>query len=1159
MSFLRIFAGVVALLLCMCAQAQRTTQSFSRADSWVARNGVWFDEARSNYATRYPVRVNGRWGYCDYNGRAVVKPEYDAAYPFAFGVGVVLLKDEVYAIDSAGRHITRTGHKQIRPLNPRLLAVYSQNDSCKGWGITDTSGKVLLPPLYDEVAALPAGILAFRIDTLWGYASSIGQLITEANYDTAYFTGNNLLVLRKGQFLGAVTLSGMRIAPDSCSDLAVMPQNNALAFRRGKYWGMARLADAERIIPCRFDTLYSTGPYFVTADSGDVLSLFNAFSGLRVAHGKYKRFFECGPGFARKAADLGKCGLVDTLGNEVLPEIYFGIEYALEQRWRVCEKNKWGLTNEKGKFVLPAEFEWISLVFRGSVIGKKTPLEGLYTKDGETIVAAANQEFLFRGNTIKAIRKDGNAVFVTLDENGKVIEKIDYTNMRTIKIGGDTRTPVRETGADWGNRPMIFGRTAARTTLRWFFKDAHWGVFDAFDGDTILAAQFDFINQSSNWGADAGVYTLVAKFESKRSLEINGAPTYSARVCGLFCDSSGKLVLPCTYPWINQDDANRNRFNGWVRCIRSDGQYGLVRIDGSETFMPFTIVENPLANGYARVCKGGSLSTSAQPGNFSLNSVSAFCTKYDIDITKSFPAPNNTTHPVVNQTLYITGGGWGYINLKAETVIKPVYQTVGEIRSGRCLFRENGKWGLTDSSGAVLVKPQYTGLRFTQENDTLLISLKYELRYGYTDTLGNELPLPVARKTLTLGQRLLALSINGKWAVYAQSGKKLTEEIYQAIEPFSEGLAAVQREGKWGFIDTAGVEVIAPQFQAVGSFNSARARVKVKNKWGFTDPTGQLVIDAVYPMVKDFAFGCAPVRAKTGWQLIDASGTAITKPAFRTIDPVKGSPCWVLRVAQLAALANAQGKAITPYIYDRIDSAGQGCVVARTGLKFSVLDTLGRVIYPPGLERAGAFANGLMPVRWRDGWGYINLNGKKLPGPLYRTADAFSEGKARVSFYDGRTGFIDTTGKVLFYTSRSVSREGFLADRIFIENGRSSFGYYVNAKGERIKAMGFAEGRSFYCGVAQVKAGNLWGIFSLSGHMLTPFMYAEMQAWNDGVAQWKRNTSFGLCTASGHEHLPVQYDYIAYASAGSTVMQIRQGNAVGYMRSNGTWLWPMQQ
>ncbi|MCU0431827.1 MAG: WG repeat-containing protein [Bacteroidia bacterium] len=1164
MNAARITAILLCLLLYGSSRAQRPANPNARVNSWAARNSVWFiSDNETPRPNRYPVRVQGQWGYCDAAGKAVVTPGYDAAFPFIMGIGVVQKNGLLFAIDSNGRQLIRQGYDMIRPISASLLAIYLNNTphTPGGWGIADTSGNILLTPGHDEVAALPGGMLAYRSDTLWGYATPAGKILVDALYDTAYFVRGGLLVLRTGNKLGVITTTGIRIAPDSCNDLSLILQNQALGFRCGRHWGVARLTDGQRIIPCRYDTVHATGQYFITAKKGDTLSLFTSYSGRRVAHGEYKRFFDCGPGYARKVADKDKCGLVDTNGTEILPEIYSGLEYALELRWRVSTKDKWGLVDENGKFVLPMEFQWISTVFRGVVVGTKQTLKGLYSRNGETLVAAAEQELLFRGNTIKALRKDGNATFITLDESGKIIERIEYNNMRTIKIGGDSRMPQRALGENWGSRPffpMSLGATLI-TNFQWYYNNKLWGLYDSFTGDTLIEAQFEYLISGRNWGGRNGVYTIAGNPRSQRSVEINGKVSMSQVVCGLVCDTTGKFVLPCTYSWINQDDANRNRFNGWVRCIRSDGQYGLVRIDGSEQFIPVSLVENPAIGGYAKICRGGVLTTEAEKSDYSLGSINQYGGSVGIDLLKTFPAPNNETDPITRQTLYLKGGTWGYINRKGEIVIEPKYEQVGAIRAGRCLFRENKKWGLTDSTGAVLIAPQYSGLRFTTSNDTLLISIKNDPRYGFTDTLGQELSLPASRKALVMGEQRLALSIKGKWALYDYSGKAITGEDFQAIEPFSEGLAAVQRAGKWGFIDTSGSEVVAAQYISVGPFCSGRARVKIKNKWGYIDRSGALVIDAVYDNVKDFSFGTAPVRVKTGWQLIDAQGQAVTKPAFSSIEPVKGSSCLVVRVAQNVALADSKGKPLTAYKYERIGEATQGRMVARQGIKWAILDTLGREIYPPELDRATSYHEGWMAVRWRDGWGYINLKGKKMPGPLYRTAAQFSEGLAAVSFYSGKVAYIDTAGNVVFYLSGNSVCSPFSNGLAFIHNGRLDKGYYITTQGARLKGITVNEGRGFYHGAAQVKQGYTWGLLSFAGRMLTPFHYSELQPWNDGIALWRRSVVYGICTASGREHLPTQFDYIAYVPGETSVLMVTQGNALGYLRNDGTWLWPMQQ
>lgn len=106
---------------------------------------------------------------------------------------------------------------------------------------------------------------------------------------------------------------------------------------------------------------------------------------------------------------------------------------------------------------------------------------------------------------------------------------------------------------------------------------------------------------------------------------------------------------------------------------------------------------------------------------------------------------------------------------------------------------------------------------------------------------------------------------------------------YDAVYPFSEGLAEVTKDreygfgGKRGFIDKQGNEVVAPIYDDVDSFSEGLARVEKDGKWGFIDKQGGVVIPLIYDFISDFSEGLAPVQKDGVWYLIDKTGRIQTK------------------------------------------------------------------------------------------------------------------------------------------------------------------------------------------------------------------------------------------------------------------------------------------
>jgi hypothetical protein len=230
-------------------------------------------------------------------------------------------------------------------------------------------------------------------------------------------------------------------------------------------------------------------------------------------------------------------------------------------------------------------------------------------------------------------------------------------------------------------------------------------------------------------------------------------------------------------------------------------------------------------------------------------------------------------------------GRWGYINHKAEFVIKPQFRRAESFSEGlAAVMNDQKKWGFINRSGEYVVAPQYD---YTTEFSEGLAGVGRNPSVGgYVDQKGNVV-IPIQFYIIRPFQNGLArvadregrnrryidrrgevvlkpesgiaqdfqegfARVEGKDYSIDGSGKILADAHFDDAEDFSEGLAAVKVKGRWGYIDRQGKMVIEPKFGDlernfwVGSgrhsFRDGRALVRTETGAGFIDRAGKLVI-----------------------------------------------------------------------------------------------------------------------------------------------------------------------------------------------------------------------------------------------------------------------------------------------------------------------------
>jgi len=315
-------------------------------------------------------------------------------------------------------------------------------------------------------------------------------------------------------------------------------------------------------------------------------------------------------------------------------------------------------------------------------------------------------------------------------------------------------------------------------------------------------------------------------------------------------------------------------------------------------------------------------------------------------------------------------------------------------------IQQKGKWGYINSSGKIVIQPQFV---WAEEFSEGLAAFE---------------------------------SADGKHGYIDESGAVVIEPKFDNWTDFSEGLAAVSVDFEWGYIDRTGKWAISPQFALGRPFSNGLARVEVpltgkasfppgRLKHGFIDKTGKIVIDSTDEIL---------------------SGT---------FSEDVGTVQFLTNRGPNAVLIDKTGKTILAV--DDIDSDGfsEGLVPAKKNKKWGYLNTKGQFVIEPQFEKAYPFSEGLAAVSVGEKWGFIDHSGRLVITPKYRIGwdrrqHAFSEGLALVYLRD-QCAYIDKSGKIVIRINCSDADQfsGGIASVITGAEKREKRGY-INKQGRYI-------------------------------------------------------------------------------------------------------------
>jgi hypothetical protein len=143
-------------------------------DRWVVKPK--YDSVQTFSEGVAAVKGNDKWGYVDSNGKEILSPAYEFAYPFSEGIGLLTTADHTLLaiVDKTGK---LTPIKEKLKIDSRfaifsdgLLLVYNG----RKWGFLNKEGKLAIECKYASAQPFSEGLAAVLLSEYWYYIDTNG-------------------------------------------------------------------------------------------------------------------------------------------------------------------------------------------------------------------------------------------------------------------------------------------------------------------------------------------------------------------------------------------------------------------------------------------------------------------------------------------------------------------------------------------------------------------------------------------------------------------------------------------------------------------------------------------------------------------------------------------------------------------------------------------------------------------------------------------------------------------------------------------------------------------------------------------------------------------------------------------------------------------------
>ena len=275
-----------------------------------------------------------------------------------------------------------------------------------------------------------------------------------------------------------------------------------------------------------------------------------------------------------------------------------------------------------------------------------------------------------------------------------------------------------------------------------------------------------------------------------------------------------------------------------------------------------------------------------------------------------------------------------------------------------------------------------------------------------------ELPYPILLTT-TLTTRIdFAIESEDIFCIYdgekygymKLTGEEITDYIYEAAFPFSEGLACAMLDGKYGFIDTDGKEAIPFIYENAAPFSEGLAYFSAEDTYGFMTKDGETAFYLDCDSVSSFREGLAYFSIDGKYGYIDKNGEIAIEPVYSDADYFKNGIAFV-NIDGCKGAINTKGEEVIPVIYDHI-YWNENYIITETGAEKEYYLVNGDHVSKTSDESVQAEENGEILEKLKSTYDYVGN---------------FYHGRAEV--FDGTYyGVVDEQGELLIPLEHSDVR-----------------------------------------------------------------------------------------------------------------------------------------
>ncbi len=392
-------------------------------------------------------------------------------------------------------------------LSRLILLPVRQNNK---WGYIDTSGKTVIPCIYEWCEDFSEGLAAVGLNGKAGFINKAGLQVFPFEFEEADNFSDGFAEVTLNGKSGVVRRTGKQVIPCEYDEIDFEYIHQLISLKKNGKYGFMDLNGA-LVIPFQFDKVSSF--YFGLAGAE-----MNGKWGFISTKGEWKipatydwvsKFGK--EGFATVKSG-GRTGLVSRSGQLLIPCKYQFIGNYSEGLFLAEDSVHYGFVDSTGKIVIPFTFEKAPFAdlttgfMNGLARGYKKGKVGLIDRKGKFLIPYDFEEILLDSGEPDLFIVKKNGRYGLIDRKAKMLIPAQYENFLMF-VNGRARVSREEDG-EWGliakNKkvliPLSFDDIFPNVTGSVYIVelDEKFGLYSA-DGTKLLDTVYDEIGTGADY------------------------------------------------------------------------------------------------------------------------------------------------------------------------------------------------------------------------------------------------------------------------------------------------------------------------------------------------------------------------------------------------------------------------------------------------------------------------------------------------------------------------------------------------------------------------------------------------------------------------------------------------------------------------------------